>query len=100
KSPQFAFDFANVFSQLVPDGGFLHQWVASGFPTVEARMTAKSSTNMMPAQREKDRAGQHLLFMAGVRSKLAKKGGDALSHLAHGALWNVIGALRLLLKSH
>ena len=47
-------------------------------------MTAKSSTNMMPVQRERDRAGQHLLFMAGVRSKLAKKGGDALSDLAHG----------------
>ena len=47
-------------------------------------MTAKSSTNMMPVQHERDRAGQHLLFMAGVRSKLAKKGGDALSDLAHG----------------
>ena len=37
----------------------------------------------MPVQRERDRAGQHLLFQAGVRSKLAKKGGDALSDLAN-----------------
>ena len=37
----------------------------------------------MPVERERDRAGQHLLFQAGVRSKLAKKGGDALSDLEH-----------------
>ena len=37
----------------------------------------------MPVERERDRAGQHLLFQAGVRSKLAKKGGDALSDLAN-----------------
>ena len=47
-------------------------------------MTAKSSTNMMPVQRERERAGEHLLFMAGVRSKLAKRGGNALSDLTHG----------------
>ena len=34
KSPRFAFEFANFFSQLLPDGGVLHQWVASEFPTV------------------------------------------------------------------
>jgi len=37
----------------------------------------------MPVEHERDRAGQHLLFQAGVRSKLAKKGGDALSDLEH-----------------
>ena len=47
-------------------------------------MTAKSSTNTMAVQRERERAGEHLLFMAGVRSKLAKRGGDALSDLTHG----------------
>ncbi len=51
----------------------------------------------MPVQRERDRAGQHLLFQAGVCSKLAKKGGDALSDLAHRDVERV-GATRRLMK--
>ena len=39
---------------------------------------------MMPAQREHRRAGEHVLFMAGIRSELSKKGGDALSDLEQG----------------
>ena len=37
---------------------------------------------MMPAQREHRRAGEHVLFMAGIRSELSKKRGDALSDFA------------------
>jgi hypothetical protein len=33
----------------------------------------------MPAQHARPRAGEHLLFMAGIPSDLAKKGGGALS---------------------
>ena len=83
-SPQLAFDFANFFPNWCRMEAFCINGLRRGFPTVETRMTAKISTNMMPVQRERERAGQHLLFMAGVRSKLAKKGGDALGSLAHG----------------
>jgi len=33
----------------------------------------------MPVQHARPRAGEHLLFMAGIRSDLTKKGGSALS---------------------
>jgi len=36
---------------------------------------------VMPTQHEHRRAGEHVLFMAGIRSELSKKGGDALSDL-------------------
>jgi hypothetical protein len=47
-------------------------------------MNAKSSANTMPLVRENktERAGEHILFNARTRSKLAKQGGDALSDLA------------------
>jgi hypothetical protein len=47
-------------------------------------MNAKSSANTMPLVQEnkRERAGEHILFNARTRSKLAKQGGDALSDLA------------------
>jgi hypothetical protein len=47
-------------------------------------MNAKSSADTMPLVREpkRERAGEHILFNARTRSKLAKQGGDALSDLA------------------
>jgi len=49
-------------------------------------MTAKDSTNAMPVQRERQQAGEHILFMAGIRSNLAKKGDDGML--------TVLGAIR------
>jgi hypothetical protein len=48
-------------------------------------MNAKSSMDAMPLEQERkrERAGEHVLFNARTRSKLAKQGGDALSDLAH-----------------
>ena len=46
-------------------------------------MTAKDSTNAMPVQHERQRAGAHILFMTGIRSNLAKKGDEALSDVNH-----------------
>ena len=48
-------------------------------------MNAKSSANTMPLVQEpkRERAGEHILFNARTRSKLAKQGGNALSDLAH-----------------
>jgi hypothetical protein len=48
-------------------------------------MNAKSSANTMPLEqdRKRERAGEHILFNARARSKLAKQEGNALSDLAH-----------------
>jgi hypothetical protein len=48
-------------------------------------MNAKSSSNTMPLVQvnKRERAGEHILFNARIRSKLAKQGSDALSDLAH-----------------
>jgi hypothetical protein len=58
-------------------------------------MTVRSNTDVMPAQREHRRAGEHVLFMAGIRSELSKKGGDALSDLEQGDVDRAGRAIRL-----
>ena len=44
---------------------------------------AQMGANVIPVQHARARAGDHVLFMAGIRSNLAKKGGEALSDVDH-----------------
>jgi hypothetical protein len=43
----------------------------------------KPGANTIPVQPARPRAGEHVLFMAGIRSNLAKKEGEALSDVDH-----------------
>jgi len=45
---------------------------------------SKSEVQAVPFGHGREPAGEHVLFMAGIRSKLAKNGGDALSDLEQG----------------
>jgi hypothetical protein len=46
-------------------------------------MNAKSKANTVPIAHERERAGEHILFCARIRSRIARKRGDALGDLAH-----------------
>jgi hypothetical protein len=51
--------------------------------SVEPSMKANSKASTAPVEHERERAGEHILFTARIRSKIAKQRGDALGDLAH-----------------